>query len=198
MVGVVLAAGQSRRMDRPKALLRLGGRTFLERVVSALQNGGCDAVLVVVGPTGAAVPEQIAAAAAAVGARVVHNPAVESEQIDSLRIALRALPPATAAVLTTPVDVPRIDSGTVAALIAAFRARGAPIVRPVCGTRHGHPVLFARRLFPELLAEPLPHGARGVVHAHAAEIEDVTVPDPAVLLDVDTPADYRRLLHGAE
>lgn len=181
-------------MGQPKALLPLRGRTFVEHVVSALVGGGCGRVLVVVGPVGTPVGERTAAAAVAAGARVVHNPHADSEQIDSLRVALRALPPATAAVLSTPVDVPGITAATVAALIGAFRARGAPLVRPVCGPRHGHPVLFSRRLLPELLAEPLPHGARGVVHAHAAEAENVPVPDARVLWDVDTPADYRRLL----
>jgi molybdenum cofactor cytidylyltransferase len=79
-------------------------------------------------------------------------------------------------------------------VVDAFRARDAPVVRAVHAGEHGHPVLFARRVFADLFAAPLPEGARSVVHARAAELEEVEVSSPALLLDVDTPDDYRRLL----
>jgi molybdenum cofactor cytidylyltransferase len=60
--------------------------------------------------------------------------------------------------------------------------------------KHGHSVLFARRVFQELLTDPLPEGARSVVHAHRAELLEVPVEEDGVLHDVDTPADYRRIV----
>jgi nicotine blue oxidoreductase len=194
IAGIVLAAGRSRRMGRPKAFLALGGRSFLERAVAALRAGGCDPVVVVAGPPGDAVAEEVALAAERLGARVARNPDAESPQVASLRAGLRALGAEVRAAVVTPVDVPRADAETVRALADAFTARGAPVAQPFDGVRHGHPVLFARAVWPELMADPLPDGARTVIHAHAAERAEVRV--PVLPADVDTPEDYRRLLEG--
>lgn len=190
IAGIVLAAGRSRRMGEPKALLRFGGATFLERAVRALSGGGCHAVWVVVG----ADPE-VAAAAGELGAHVVVNAAAGAEQIDSLRLALAALPPEAEAAAVALVDVPEADAAVVRAVVDGFRRSGAPLVLPSRGGRHGHPVLFARRAWPELMAPGLAEGARSVVHAHAAD--RVEVPVDSLPRDVDTPDDYRRLLAGA-
>jgi molybdenum cofactor cytidylyltransferase len=192
IAGIVLAAGRSRRMGEPKPFLRLEGRTFLERAVAALREGGCDPVVVVAGPAEDDAARRTAAEAAALGAAVAVNPAADAEQVDSLRVGLRALPPAAEAAVVAPVDVPEVSGETVRALADAFRRTGAPVALPAHGGRHGHPVLFARRVWPELLDGPLPEGARTVVHAHRAELAEVPV--AALPVDVDTPEDYRRLL----
>ena len=194
IAGIVLAAGRSRRMGRPKAFLQLGGRSFLQRAVAALRDGGCDPVVVVAGPRGDAGADEIALAAAHLGATVARNPDAESPQVASLRAGLGALGETVEAAVVTPVDVPRVEAETVRALAAAFAAGGAPIAQPFDGVRHGHPVLFARSVWPELMADPLPEGARTVIHAHAARRAEVRV--RALPADVDTPEDYRRLLEG--
>ena len=194
IAGIVLAAGRSRRMGRPKAFLQLDGRSFLERAVAALRDGGCDPVVVVAGPPGDPAADEISLAAARLGATVARNADPESPQVASLRAGLGALGDGVEAAVVTPVDVPRVDAETVRALAAAFAAGGAPVAQPFDGARHGHPVLFARAVWPELMAEPLPEGARTVIHAHAARRAEVRV--RALPADVDTPEDYRRLLEG--
>lgn len=198
IAGIVLAAGRSRRMGRPKPLLRFRGASFLERAVDALREGGCGEVVVVAAPPDDPAAAAIAEAAGRAGARVVVSPRPDAEQVDSLRAGLAALPPEAIAAVVLPADVPGVDSAAVRAVVEAFRERGAPVVRAVHAGKHGHPVLFARRVFADLFAASLPEGARSVVHAHAAELEEVEVSSPALLLDVDTPDDYRRLLaeHG--
>lgn len=199
IAGIVLAAGRSRRMGRPKPLLRFRGESFLARVVGALREGGCGEVVVVVAPPeGDPAAAGIAGEARRAGARVVVNPRPEAEQVDSLRAGLAALPPGAEAAVVAPADVPGVDPAAVRALLEAFRARGAPVVRATHGGRHGHPVIFARRVFPDLFRAPLPEGARSVVRAHAAGLEEVEVASPAVLVDVDTPDDYRRLLEEGD
>ncbi len=187
VAGVVLAAGRSRRMGRPKALLGTPD-TWIARSVTALREGGCDPVIAVVGPLAESDFAAIAAAARDAGAAVAENALPKSEQIDSLRCGLRALPAAVVAAVVTPVDLPGIRGEDVARLVAAFhRVGGAPVVVPVFGGRHGHPVLFSREVFAQLLERDLPDGARGIVHAHAAALTEVPVDHPAVLEDVNTP-----------
>jgi len=189
IVGVVPAAGRSRRMGREKPLLRLRGRSFLEHVVEALRSGGCDPVLVVVGdPEG-----ETALLAGRLGARVLRNPDPSEGPVSSLRTALRALPAQAQGVAFLPVDHPLVCPDTVARLVEAFREGSAPVVVPTCRGRRGHPVLFRAGLFPELLEPDLPLGARTVVRRHAREVLEVPVDDPGVLTDVDTPGDLQRV-----
>jgi CTP:molybdopterin cytidylyltransferase MocA len=188
--GIVLAAGRSRRMGQPKALLRAGDDTFLQRAVGALREGGCAYVVVVTARLDDETARTIAEEAAALDAGIAVNPAHESEQADSLRIGLMSLPPQAEAAVVAPVDVPDVSGALVRALIEAHRRTGAPVALPARGGRHGHPVLFDRRVFGELMRPDLPQGARTVIHAHAAELAEVPV--DALPPDLDTPEEYRR------
>jgi CTP:molybdopterin cytidylyltransferase MocA len=115
--------------------------------------------------------------------------------LGSIQCGVRALPSGITAVLVWPVDHPLFEKDTVVAMIAAFRAGEAPVVVPVYGGRRGHPVLFSPRALPELFTADGSRGAAAVVHAHADRIE-LAVADRSVLLDVDTPEDYERLVAG--
>lgn len=195
IIGVVLAAGRSRRMGAPKPLLAVDEQeNFLEHVIAALRDGGCHDVCVVVGPEHDAAAREIGEAVWDAGAHRLINPLTDAQQVDSLRVAIRSLPPEAEALIETPVDFPRIQAATVRRLIDAFGHSRAPVVVPTYGGRRGHPTLFARSMWPELLAEPLPEGARTVVHAHQSDLLEVTVEDAGILLGVDTPEDYTRLM----
>jgi molybdenum cofactor cytidylyltransferase len=76
-------------------------------------------------------------------------------------------------------------------VIAAYRETASPIVIPVCERKRGHPTLFARSLFDELLNAPADEGARHVVHANEDKVVEVAVPENAVLAGIDTPEQYR-------
>ncbi len=178
-------------MGSPKALLTTRGRTFLGQLVDAFAAGGCDAVVVVTGPETENDAVRIAAEARSLGARVVVNPHRDAPQIASLRAALRALPNGTRAALVSPVDSPGATPAIVAAMITA--AEGAPIVVATHGGRRGHPVLFAASVFDELLEGSLPEGARSLIRSHGDSVRELEVGDDGVLLDVDTPEEYRRL-----
>ena len=191
--GIVLAAGRSRRMGEPKALLPAGDGTFLARAVRALAEGGCAPVIVVLAPP-AEVPA-VAAEAARLGVEVVVSADPEAEQVDSLRAGVRALPAAAEGAVVLPVDVPDATAELVGRLVAGFRRTGAPVVVPAAGGRHGHPVLFARPALAELLEETLPEGARSVVHRHGEDL--LEIPVDRLPPDLDTPAEYRRWRDGA-
>lgn len=179
-------------MGSPKALLTLEGETFLGRLVAAFRDGGCDPVVVVTGPEVERDSERIAGEARMLGVRLAVNPDRGSEQIESLRTAIRALPPELEAIVASPVDSPGATAEVVRALVAAAR-RGAPIALPVHAGRRGHPVLFAREVFPDLLHGDLEAGARTVIRRYEARLAEVEVGEADILLDVDTPDDYDRL-----
>jgi CTP:molybdopterin cytidylyltransferase MocA len=174
-------------MGRPKALLDAGGRSFVAAVVGSLVGGGCDPVVVV---TGVAQPD-VRRRAEAAGAFVLENPEPGEGPITSLRLALAAVGMGVDGVAVLPVDHPAVRPETVAALLDAFAATGAPLVLPTLDGRRGHPALFHRRLFAELLDPGLEGGARAVVHRHQGEATLVEVEDPGILADIDTPEAYR-------
>ena len=120
------------------------------------------------------------------------NPDPSAGMLSSVQCGLRAFGDELAAVFVWPVDHPLVERDTVVAMIAALKSTGAPVVVPTHGGRRGHPVLFAARVFPELLAADRSHGARSVVHAHEDRLE-LPVTDGGVVVDIDTPEDYARV-----
>ena len=116
-------------------------------------------------------------------------------QLSSLLAGLDAIDdPLLEAVLVTLVDVPLVRSSTVAAVIAAWRRTRAPIVRPVDGDRHGHPVIFDRSMFEDLRSADPNIGAKAVFAIHRDRVLNVEVKDAGAFEDIDTPEDYKRLL----
>ena len=195
IAALVLAAGASSRMGRPKAALPLGPGlgTVLSRGVATLLAAGVPRVVVVAGAHPDAVREALEGTDARVS--VVDNPAWAVGQLSSLIRGLDAVDDGRLdAVLMTLVDVPLVAPATVRHLIDTWRETRAPIVRPARGDTHGHPVLFDRSIFAELRAADPTRGAKPVVHAHAHEIVNVAVDDEGAFLDLDTPEDYARAL----
>jgi molybdenum cofactor cytidylyltransferase len=190
MPAVVLAAGRSTRMGRPKALLPAtrDGETFIEHLVATLVAGGIDDVVVVAG-------EEAAAIRARLGfrARVVVNRDVDRGQLSSVLVGLDVIDrPGVMAMMVAPVDQPLVSETTVRVLADTWRRTRAPIVRPVRDGRHGHPVIFDRAVFDELRRADIREGARAVVHAHAESVADIAVDDDGAFADIDTPVDYER------
>ena len=188
---IVLAAGASTRMGRPKALLTTtGNRTFVRGILESLRDAGIAGAVVVTRSGDSAIEEEIAAAGFG---RAVVNPRAEEGQLTSLLAGLDAVDaPDVPAILVTLVDVPLVRSATIRMLCARAAESSASVVRAVHGGRHGHPVIFKRALFDALRRADPAVGAKAVVRA--ATVEDVEVDDPGVAEDIDTPADYARVI----
>ena len=191
--GVVLAAGRSSRMGRPKALLPAGpaGETFVGRIVRTLRAGGVDDIVVVAG--GVAVEINRVLMKLERPPRVVINPAPEHGQFSSLQVGLHAVNrPGVSAMLVTLVDVPLVTADTVEALLDAYRRTGAPLVRPERRGRHGHPVIFDRSVFGEISRAPADSTAKAIIAAHLADSVSVPIVEDGPFRDIDTPAEYAR------
>jgi molybdenum cofactor cytidylyltransferase len=193
--GVILAAGDSIRMGSPKALLlTLDGTPFVTAIAATFAAAALDEIVVVTGRDHDRIVRELASAALAIVPTVVRNPDPSRGQLSSLLTAMDALvSPQTEGLVVTLVDVPMLAAATVRQVVSEWRRTRAPIVRPAIADRHGHPVLFDRRVFDALRSAPPDRGAKAVVHEYAAEVLNVPVSDEGCLVDVDTPGDYERL-----
>jgi CTP:molybdopterin cytidylyltransferase MocA len=179
-------------MGRPKAMLPLeGGDTFLTRIVRTFLDAEIDDVVVVVGADANVIVNAFAPSGLA--ARFVENTEFEQGQLSSLLVGLRVVDrPGLAATLVTLVDVPFVAPSTVRAVVDRYRRTHAPVVRPVSGARHGHPVLIDRSLFDFIRAAEPSSGAKQVVRAYASSAGDVEVEDEGAFADIDTQEEYER------
>ncbi len=189
VAAVILAAGASERMGRPKLLLTHRGVPLLRRAVDAAVRGGCDDVVVVLG----ADHERYRPAVEGTPARIVHNPEFARGMSSSIRVGMEALAEETRAAIIMLADQPFIDRDLIERLIDTYRTSGAKMVACAYGGVRGAPVLFDRALFLELLLLEGDQGARQVLDTYPRHVAVVEIPLDAAR-DVDTPDDARRLI----
>ena len=184
---ILLAAGESTRMGRQKALLPWQGTTLLEYQLAQL--AAIDELREIIVVTGRD-PDRITAIAAATPrARAVHNVAYRTGKVSSIKAGLAAVSPEADAIMLLAVDQPR-PAALLHMIVDAHCAAGGLITVPAHGGHRGHPVIFERGLLPELLAiTEETQGIRAVMRAHLRETHEVAVSDPAVHVDLNSPAD---------
>ncbi len=185
VAGIVLAAGRSRRMGKVNKLLaEIEGVPMVVRAVDAVLASGADPVLVVTGYE----EEKIRAVLAARPVRFVHNPNYAAGMSGSLRAALEAVPDEVAGALICLGDMPHVTAEHTARLVEAFEDGGEPAI---CVATHdgkrGNPSLWHRDFFAEMRAIEGDAGARHLIGKHPESVVEVEMPDPGVLLDIDTP-----------
>lgn len=190
VAAIVLAAGESSRMGRPKPLLPLNGSTFLGHLLEEIRASRVSRTLVVLGHH----PELVLAAMPEIASAAIVNDQYQLGQLSSLHAGLRELGDEPDAVLMCLADHPFVTRQVLDSIIVAHERTHRTIVVPTYGGGRGHPTLFARPLYPELLDAPLDQGARVVVRAHAREVLELVVDEPGVLADVDTPEQYEQWL----
>lgn len=182
-------------MGRPKALLPISGIPFIEEIVRALKGTKVDDIIIVVGHHAAEIQGQIAH----LPITVVVNEDYKRGQLSSLVAAIRSLQSRTDSkkvdgLLVHLVDHPFISPSLVDEMIERFYQSKKLIVVPRYRGRRGHPVLFSRALFSELLSTPVDQGAKAVVHAHRDDTLEIETEYEGVTIDIDTPEEYRRYL----
>lgn len=190
VTAVVLAAGESSRMGRPKPLLPLNGETFLSHLLGEIRASSVERTVLVLGHH----PEVILDAMPEVAPLAVINMNYQLGQLSSLHVGLETIGDGADAMLMCLADHPFITQQVIDALIDAYDRTQRPIIVPTHGGRRGHPTLFAKALFEELRAAPLDQGARVVVRAHADELLELPSEEIGILADVDTPEQYQQWL----
>jgi molybdenum cofactor cytidylyltransferase len=190
IAAILLAAGRSRRMGRPKLVLPFGDRCVIGRIVDELARSDVEEIFVVTGPDRHLVERALE------GSRVrwVTNPSPESEMLDSARCGVRALPDHATCAMVVLGDQPGVTAELINRLIAAHRQTGRSLVLPVHNGHRGHPLLIGTCHREEILTRHDNVGLRGLLQQHAGEILEVPVDSPWLLEDMDEPADYTGLL----
>lgn len=192
--GLILAAGRSSRLGRPKQLLELGGTPVLVHVLANARAAGLDEIVLVLGHEADAIRAAIAPHLD--GVRVVVNPDFAHGQSTSLHAGLHAVAAESAAAIILLGDQPQVGPEVIRALATAYRETTAPVVLPSYGGTTANPVLLARALFPEVFTITGDQGARDVVRAHLRDAQVVTFPDRQPPTDIDTEEDYAALRHS--
>jgi CTP:molybdopterin cytidylyltransferase MocA len=183
LAAVILSGGASRRMGSPKALVPYQGRSFLEHLLQATKHEKIGVRRVVLGADVTAIAETVSLRAD----EIVVNEDWEKGQLSSIQAALRSLPSGTDGILLCLIDHPLVSRELVGDLIERFYSADQPIVLPVYKGLRGHPVIFAEKLYEELLVAPLETGARAVVWAHGDEVSEMDTIEEGCVLNLNDP-----------
>jgi molybdenum cofactor cytidylyltransferase len=183
--GILLAAGESRRMGYPKPLLEIDGKTFVEKI-AAMMLAVVPRLVIVLGAHAERIRSAIPRNSRI---EIVENPDYSRGQLSSLKVGLGAVQPRSDGVIVHLADHPMVHVESFRAIVDSYERTRRPIVIARSGRRRGHPVLFDRSMFDELQSAPEAEGARHVVNANPSRVEYVDLDDPGINLDLDTPAD---------
>ncbi len=185
---IILAAGQSKRMGKLKPLLRFKkDKTFLDQIISVLKLSVLDRITVVLGAEAETIKKSVDLS----GTNIVINENYQKGQLSSLVTAIMDTPEETEAILVCLVDAPFITKEVVNKIINKFKETNSPIIIPVFNSQRGHPTLFARSLFNELLNAPQDQGARYVLYSNEEKILELQTRESGVRIGIDTPDNYK-------
>lgn len=186
VAAILLAAGQSTRMGSCKQLLPLIGGTVVVRCVRALVSGGVGELVVVVAEEG----NGVADAVRDYPVRIVANSEGEGDMASSVRAGRDFMVSEASGVIIALCDYPLVTAATITRLQAAHGDFPDGIIIPCCREQRGHPLLFPRQTLNELAGNMI---LRDLVRRDPGRVICLDVNDPGVLLDMDTPEDYRRI-----
>jgi molybdenum cofactor cytidylyltransferase len=188
VAGIVLAGGGSTRFGKPKQILTWRGKTFIQQVVSTALVAGLSPLILVTGAN----HDQIIKLVGEEVKQVIHNPEWESGQSTSVRAGLSALDPNVGGAVFLLADQPQIPATLIRALVDLHASTLAPIVAPMVNDQRANPVLFDRATFPDFVDLRGDQGGRALFARNPVLWLEWL--DESILLDVDSPEDYQRLL----
>lgn len=188
IAGIILAAGGASRMGQPKLLLPWKGETLIHRAALVALQAGLDPVVVVTGASS----REIATALSDVPVQIVNNPNWQTGQSTSVRAGIQALPQNTQAVVFLLGDQPFVSVALLQALISAYQNTYPSILAPFVDGKRSNPVLFDHAVFDVLCRLQGDKGARSIFDQYPPAAMEW--PDDRILLDIDTPEDYQRLI----
>ena len=198
LAGILLAAGESKRMEGAfKPLLKWGTRTVAAECVNQLSKSKLDEIFVVLGHRASEVRQRLAGT----GMQYVINESFQQGMFSSVKLGWSQISSSTDAVLIALVDQPMVTTAIINQVIDAYRGQSEKrIAIPTYSGKQGHPIVMSRDFEEELMAmaNDTPYGLKALLERHRDDILAVEVDSPAILEDIDRPADYERLSKAAE
>ena len=184
---ILLAAGESKRMGKPKLLMPFGKSTILEQTIGNLLNSKISEVIVVLGYRA----EEVMPKVAAKPVKIAINPIYQQGMSTSIVAGLNLIDNKAEAVMLALADQPFVDSETINRLIEQFYAHNKGIAIPAYQGKRGHPVIFAIKYKEELLKLKGDVGGKQIIEKHPDDILEVAVDSPDINIDIDTVRDYQ-------
>jgi len=194
IAAIILAAGESRRMGRPKMLLPWGNESVLGHVISVFAKAEVEDILVITGSERRRIEKLMAPLAGKYPVRCVFNPEYGTgEMLSSIQYGLHDLTEKNVgAAMIGLGDQPQVEDRTVRSIRETFEQTGHPLIVPSHNRRRGHPWLVGNAYWEELLQIQPPQTPRDFLHRHAGEIHYLNVGNESIFADLDTPEDYQR------
>ena len=186
---VILAAGDSKRMGYPKALLPLGEEIFLTRILRVLREVGFTRPRLILGRDAALISARITDYAT----DIIVNPNPDKGQLSSIQLGISGLTDNIEAVMLWPVDQPAVSVELTCRLTELFITNDCRIAVPFRNGKRGHPAIFHRTLIHEFMDAPMEKGAKGIISRYESETCFLTTDESAAFTDIDTPSDYQTL-----
>jgi molybdenum cofactor cytidylyltransferase len=192
---ILLAAGASKRLGKPKQLLQFQNETLLKRTVKIALDSCCHPVIVVLGANA----EKLAGEIEEFDIEIVENTEWEHGMGTSIRIGTKRFSennPNALAVVLMVCDQPFVSVDLIEQLVRNFQLTNAPIVASSYGETIGVPAVFSRQIFSELMLLEADNGAKKIIYEHGENV--VKIPFEAGIIDVDTEQDYLNLMKSVE
>jgi len=194
IAAVVLAAGASSRMGKPKLTLPVSGEPMLGKTLDIYRRALVDRVVVVLGANAAKLREEVKFEKET----VILNPLFRNGMSGSLKLGLKAVEKEADAMIVALGDQPYVSPDTINTMIEVYSRTNASVVIPTYRGIRGNPVLFDKSVFPEIKRIKGDKGAKSVVERHSESLREVAVEDSGVLFDIDTPSDYSKATSSRE
>ncbi len=188
LAAVILAAGEGKRLQTlgPKPFLKLNnGKTFIENIYLNIFQANLKPIIIV---ANAQNHKQIVKLNFEAQILINHQPA--DGMLSSIILAIQELENQRQGFLLHPVDFPLVKLETILALKNEFNNQPDHLIQPAWLGKNGHPVIFPATIFDSLKKAPLAEGARSVIHTHPEIRRVISVNDPGVLMNINTPAVY--------
>lgn len=194
IVGIILSAGESKRMGTPKQLLPWGKTIILQQVIDNAAASHLEQILLVLGSHAGEIAGKITISPKI---EIVVNHDFKEGMSSSVKCGIKNAPAGADAFMLLLGDQPFISPAIINRLLDEYQTSKHGIVIPVYNGKHGHPVIFAAKYKQELLAIA-DQGAKAVVNNHLQDILEVPLDAPEILTDIDTPQDYQKAKAQAE
>lgn len=189
IAAIVIAAGYSSRMEKFKPLLPLGDLKIIDFSINLFQSIGIKNIYVITGYNS----QELSAYLDGSLATCLYNQQYDQGMFSSIVEGVKALPNDIDAFFMLPADIPLVSAETITKLIDAFSLHPCKVIYPSMDFKKGHPPLISSELIPDIIAHDGSAGLKGVLKKFDSDAAYVSVKDPGILLDMDTPEAYNRI-----